>query len=491
MSCGAHRHHVPDPAARYLAQASARARIGGAAAGRPAGRAALVAEPADGCRSCRGPGRRRCRCRRRDRRRVVEQRRAAGPRAAPPRRQPEPMGTAARAQRQAPPSATPATRSGPARPPRGSSTPPERATSSRPSSSRTRSRSHEPESLLAQGHVCGGCFASRRGGRADSELVAQRERLTERFALMQSELGGLFYEMAIRDHVQMDVLVAKAAELQQLDVELGQIEHLLVTGGGQPQGIASVAVPRTPAAPLSARSAARRCRRPDPADTRCVRRAMSGRAMLINLVKQVNSIKLTLFTTRVLPPGLARREGSDVRDIARAGLARIAGATKLTALAALAAAGALALPATAAAATVPAPTIATSFTPNQIDVTGSSSVQYSINVSERDGQQRHVHRHAAGRRGARQPGHRDRRGLHVEHRLGADRDLHGHPRCARRSRSRSPRSRPGLRARSSSRWSATRSATGPTASPAPSRSDQRHRWRDRRAHNGRPPPRSR
>ena len=75
-------------------------------------------------------------------------------------------------------------------------------------------------------------------GRAgpDAELVAQRERLTERFALMQSELGGLFYEMAIRDHVQMDVLVAKAAELQQLDVELGQIEHLLVTGGGHPSG---------------------------------------------------------------------------------------------------------------------------------------------------------------------------------------------------------------------------------------------------------------
>jgi len=38
--------------------------------------------------------------------------------------------------------------------------------------------------------------------------VAERDRLTERFALMQSELGGLFYEMAIRDHVQMDVLIA-------------------------------------------------------------------------------------------------------------------------------------------------------------------------------------------------------------------------------------------------------------------------------------------
>jgi hypothetical protein len=69
-----------------------------------------------------------------------------------------------------------------------------------------------------------------------SELVGQRERLTERFALMQSELGGLFYEMAIRDHVQMDVLIAKAAELQQLDAELGQIEHMLLTNGADLSG---------------------------------------------------------------------------------------------------------------------------------------------------------------------------------------------------------------------------------------------------------------
>lgn len=62
------------------------------------------------------------------------------------------------------------------------------------------------------------------------DLVVQRERLTERFALMQSELGGLFYEMAIRDHVKLDVLTRKAAELQQVDVELAQIERLLETG---------------------------------------------------------------------------------------------------------------------------------------------------------------------------------------------------------------------------------------------------------------------
>ena len=62
------------------------------------------------------------------------------------------------------------------------------------------------------------------------ELLAQRDRLTERFALMQSELGGLFYEMAIRDHVKLDVLVEKAAALQRVDNELSQVGHLLHAG---------------------------------------------------------------------------------------------------------------------------------------------------------------------------------------------------------------------------------------------------------------------
>ena len=67
--------------------------------------------------------------------------------------------------------------------------------------------------------------------RSAAELLAERDRLTERFALLQSELGGLFYEMAIRDHVQMDVLIAKAAALQRLDSELAQLE-LLRDGNG-------------------------------------------------------------------------------------------------------------------------------------------------------------------------------------------------------------------------------------------------------------------
>jgi hypothetical protein len=64
----------------------------------------------------------------------------------------------------------------------------------------------------------------------DRDLELQRDRLIERFALMQSELGGLFYEMAIRDHVRMDVLMQRAAELQRMESELGTIERLIESG---------------------------------------------------------------------------------------------------------------------------------------------------------------------------------------------------------------------------------------------------------------------
>jgi hypothetical protein len=64
----------------------------------------------------------------------------------------------------------------------------------------------------------------------DAELLAQRDRLVERFAVMQSELGGLFYEMAIREHIRMEVLMPRAAELQRLDAELGQLQRMIDTG---------------------------------------------------------------------------------------------------------------------------------------------------------------------------------------------------------------------------------------------------------------------
>lgn len=60
-----------------------------------------------------------------------------------------------------------------------------------------------------------------------ADLVAQRDRLLEKFTVMQADLGGAFYEMAIRDHVRMDVLTRKAAELQRVDAELLAVERVL------------------------------------------------------------------------------------------------------------------------------------------------------------------------------------------------------------------------------------------------------------------------
>ncbi len=64
-----------------------------------------------------------------------------------------------------------------------------------------------------------------------ADLVVQRDRLTERFVLAQSELGGLFYEMAIRDHLQLDLLVQRAAAMQQLESELRVIEGQIAASG--------------------------------------------------------------------------------------------------------------------------------------------------------------------------------------------------------------------------------------------------------------------
>ena len=60
-----------------------------------------------------------------------------------------------------------------------------------------------------------------------AELRRERVRLAERVAALTWDLGGLAYEMAIRDHYRLDVLARRAAELQQADAQLGEVERLL------------------------------------------------------------------------------------------------------------------------------------------------------------------------------------------------------------------------------------------------------------------------
>jgi hypothetical protein len=59
------------------------------------------------------------------------------------------------------------------------------------------------------------------------DLTRRRDQLQARVAELQFDLGGLVYEMAIRDRIRVEVLVQRAAVLQDADAELGEVERIL------------------------------------------------------------------------------------------------------------------------------------------------------------------------------------------------------------------------------------------------------------------------
>jgi hypothetical protein len=67
------------------------------------------------------------------------------------------------------------------------------------------------------------------GGDEGSELRRRRDALAAQVTELQWDLGGLAYEMAVRDHFRLDVLVRRAAVLQERDAELAEVERLLHT----------------------------------------------------------------------------------------------------------------------------------------------------------------------------------------------------------------------------------------------------------------------
>jgi hypothetical protein len=59
------------------------------------------------------------------------------------------------------------------------------------------------------------------------DLKRRRDQLNAKVAELQWDLGGLVYEMAIRDDIRTDVIVRRAAKLQEADAELQEIERIL------------------------------------------------------------------------------------------------------------------------------------------------------------------------------------------------------------------------------------------------------------------------
>jgi hypothetical protein len=62
-----------------------------------------------------------------------------------------------------------------------------------------------------------------------SGLRHRRRALAELVARLTWDLGGLAYEMAVRDHYRLDVLSRRAAELQRADAQLAEVQRLLAS----------------------------------------------------------------------------------------------------------------------------------------------------------------------------------------------------------------------------------------------------------------------
>ena len=59
------------------------------------------------------------------------------------------------------------------------------------------------------------------------DLQRRRDQLVARVAELQWDLGGLAYEMTIRNSIRVEVLVKRAVELQDADAELNEVERIL------------------------------------------------------------------------------------------------------------------------------------------------------------------------------------------------------------------------------------------------------------------------
>jgi hypothetical protein len=70
-------------------------------------------------------------------------------------------------------------------------------------------------------------FAPIRDEAAMVDLKRRRDQLTARMAELQWDLGGMVYEMATRNRIRVDVIVRRAATLQSVDAELGEVERIL------------------------------------------------------------------------------------------------------------------------------------------------------------------------------------------------------------------------------------------------------------------------
>jgi hypothetical protein len=87
-----------------------------------------------------------------------------------------------------------------------------------------RGKSRGPQSEAAAPPLVPGSITARE---KNVDLQRRRDQLAARVTELQFDLGGLVYEMAIRDRIRVDLLVQRAADLQSADAELAEVERIL------------------------------------------------------------------------------------------------------------------------------------------------------------------------------------------------------------------------------------------------------------------------
>jgi hypothetical protein len=71
--------------------------------------------------------------------------------------------------------------------------------------------------------------APKLGDELTVDLERRRDQLIARVAELQWDLGGLAYEMAIRNQMKLGLLVKRAIALQDADAELSEVERIVRT----------------------------------------------------------------------------------------------------------------------------------------------------------------------------------------------------------------------------------------------------------------------
>jgi hypothetical protein len=87
----------------------------------------------------------------------------------------------------------------------------------------------QPAAAKPKGAQASNTLATAYGQEFVVDLERRRDQLVARVAELQWDLGGLTYEMAIRNNVSVELLVKRAVELQDADAELSEVERIVRT----------------------------------------------------------------------------------------------------------------------------------------------------------------------------------------------------------------------------------------------------------------------